>query len=99
VDLPLVYEIFNFYINKKDKNYMLYLAVALISTKKKELATAAEKDQLHTYANKQLKNLRDKDDLHYWFNRAEEIEAATPKSFGVLSRKLGFCDRECNYQF
>ena len=38
VEIPLVYEIFNYYINKKDKNYLLYLAVALISLKKKEIS-------------------------------------------------------------
>ena len=58
-----MYEIFNFYINKKDKNYILYLAVAMISIKKQEIIIHAEKDQLHTYANKQLKNFRDKSDL------------------------------------
>lgn len=95
VEVPLVYEIFNYYINKKDKNYLLYMAVALISIKKKDIFLHAEDDQLHTYVNKNLKTIRDTDDLEVWFHRAEEIEAATPKSLISLTKKLGYSDRSC----
>ena len=47
------------------------------------------------YVNKHLKTLKDKDDLEMWFHRAEEIEAETPKSFVLLTKKIGFCDRSC----
>lgn len=73
VELPLVYEIFNYYINKRDKNYLLYMAVALISIKKKEIFRYSEDDQIHTYVNKNLKTIRDLDDLQLWFHKAEEI--------------------------
>ena len=71
--MPLVYEIFNFYINKRDKNYVLYMAIAFIALKKEQLKVHAEKDQLHSYANKQLKTFRDQDELEEWFYKSEEV--------------------------
>lgn len=68
-----MYEIFNFYINKKDKNYVLYLTIALIALKRDELKKSAQNDQLHTFANKKLKTVEDKSELEEWFEKAEEV--------------------------
>jgi len=50
---------------------MLYMAVALISIKKREIIINSESDQLHTYVNKHLKNIKNTEDLDQWFVKAE----------------------------
>jgi hypothetical protein len=90
-----VYEIFNFFMNKKNKNYLLYMCVALISLRRDEIFLHSEDDQLHNYVNKSLKDFSSKEQLTIFFQKSEQIERTTPKSFEILSKKLGFCDRSC----
>jgi hypothetical protein len=97
--VPLVYEIFNFFMNKKNKNYLLYMCIALISLKKEQIFLHSEDDQLHTFVNKSLKDFKKKEDLLVFFEKSEEIYGKTPKSFEILSKKLGFCDRSCTTAF
>ena len=49
------------------------MAIAFIALKKEQLKVHAEKDQLHSYANKQLKTFRDQDELEEWFYKSEEV--------------------------
>ena len=60
LEIPLVYDIFDFYINKEDKHYVLYLTVALLSLKKKQLEENAAQGQLHSFANKHIKDFKDR---------------------------------------
>ena len=73
------------------------MAIVFIALKKEQLKVHAEKDQLHSYANKQLKTFRDQDELEEWFYKSEEVQKNTPLSFGILSKKVGFCQRQCKY--
>jgi hypothetical protein len=96
VEIPLVYEIFNFFMNKRNKNYLLYMCVALIALQKEQILHADD-DLLHNFVNKSLKTFTTKQDLQLFFDKTEQIEKATPKSFEILSKKLGFCERSCTY--
>ena len=96
MEIPLVYEIFNFFMNKRNKNYLLYMSLALIALKKDQILHADD-DLLHNFVNKSLKTFANKEDLQLFFEKSEQIEKATPKSFEILSKKLGFCERSCTY--
>lgn len=50
---------------------------------------------LHIFVNKDLKNFKERKDLEVWFRKCQEIETKTPKSFELLSKKLGFCEKSC----
>lgn len=95
MEIPLVYEIFNFFMNKRNKNYLLYMCIALIALQKEQIFLHSQDDQLHNFVNKSLKNFASKQDLALFFQKSEQVEKATPKSFEILSRKLGFCERSC----
>lgn len=57
-------------MNRNDKNYLVYMAVALITLKEKEIYRQAEQDTLPVFMNKQLKDMQDEDELSLWFAEA-----------------------------
>lgn len=59
-------------MNKKDKKYLLYMCIALISLKKEQIIATSEDDQLHSYVNKNLKTFKTVD-LELFFEKSEEI--------------------------
>lgn len=63
----MVYEIFNFFMNKKNKNYLLYMCVALISLRKEQIFLHSEDDQLHNFVNKSLKDFSTQEQLNAFF--------------------------------
>ena len=73
------------------------MCVALISGKKQQIFLHSEDDQLHTFVNKSMKEFHNKEDLQTFFLKCEEIEEHTPKSFEILSKKVGFCERSCKF--
>ena len=50
---------------------MLYMAIALISMKKKEIIIHSEEDKLHTFLNKNLKSFKTQEELQDWFLKSE----------------------------
>lgn len=82
-------------MNKRNKNYLLYMCVALIALRKEQIFLHSEDDQLHNFVNKSLKSFKTKEDLLLFFEKSEQVEKTTPKSFEMLSKKLGFCERSC----
>jgi hypothetical protein len=68
-------------MNKRNKNYLLYMCVALIASRKHQIFMHSEDDQLHTFVNKSIKDFKTKEDLEAFFEKCVQIEEHTPKSF------------------
>ena len=56
--IALVYLIYDYFIQRKNKNTIFYMAVSLIISRKEEILNAENEDVLHKFLNKQLKSIQ-----------------------------------------
>lgn len=56
--IALVYLIYDYFIQRKNKNTIFYMAVSLIISRKEDIFNAEHEDILHKFLNKQLKSIQ-----------------------------------------
>ena len=76
--IALVYLIYDYFIQRKNKNTIFYMAVSLIISRKEDIMKAESEDILHKFLNKQLKSIETPEDLKRWIALSEELERLTP---------------------
>lgn len=88
-----MYLIYDYFIQRKNKNTIFYMAVSLIISRKEDIVKAEQEDVLHKFLNKQLKSIETPEQLKRWIALSEEVERLTPESFEVLTKRIGFSEK------
>ena len=91
--IPLVYLIYDYFIKKRNKNTIFYMAVGLIISRREAILQAETDDCLHKFLNKQLKAIDTPEELEQWIKQSEELQKNTPESFEMLTKRIGFSEK------
>lgn len=71
--ISLVYLIYDYFIQKRNKNTIFYLSIGLIIGQEHNITAAEERDELHRFVNKELKKIETPEDLNKWIAISEQI--------------------------
>ncbi|KAM3136563.1 hypothetical protein pb186bvf_011366 [Paramecium bursaria] len=93
--IPLVYVIFDQFMQRNNPNYVFYMAAAFLDIKKEKINQLwiNNKDGLLPFLNKDLKNLTSEDDVLSIFQIADQLFITTPQSFDNMIEQTSFHDK------
>lgn len=66
--IALVYLIYDYFIQRRNKNTIFYMAVSLIISRRQDIIKAEQDDVLHKFLNKQIKMIETPEDLKRWIS-------------------------------